>query len=249
LNVRPFLVLKLPRTGSSMFGKVLDAHPSVICRNEYLNRLSEATRAEKVEAIRAFYRHPDRLEGAVPDAAVGQTMNPYKYGLRPLDVASAFGPEWLGGSGRRLLAGRRKLPIRVILLLRGNLLKQAVSQQWALRYRHASSRHMVDPAIVKRQEYDVPELVELVGNLRDRSERLRRFADELGAQVMSVTYEQLQTDRISTFDSVFAYLGVPPPAPGFDYSAGYTKLLAEDLRDVVANFAEIEREPVLAGYL
>jgi hypothetical protein len=96
---------------------------------------------------------------------------------------------------------------------------------------------------------DVPGVARIVTSLRNVSERLRRLAADPRAECMHVTFEQLQDDPSGTFESVFEYLGVPPAQPGFDYTAGFTKLLSEDLRDVVANYVELERDPLLARYL
>jgi hypothetical protein len=66
---------------------------------------------------------------------------------------------------------------------------------------------------------------------------------------MFVTLEQLQADPKAGFDAMFEFLGVPAAPAGFDYTGGYTKVLSDDLRDVVANYEELERSPILAPYL
>jgi hypothetical protein len=250
-ELQQFLVLKLARSGSTRFGSVLDAHPSVVCVNEYLNAHVDAPRRVKVRALRSFYRDPPRGDPGRTVSVVGQTMSPFKYGLGISDIASAFGPSSLGAIGRRLTAGRRDLPIRLIVLLRENLLKQAVSLYLARSgLGWESSRHRVDdPSVLEGHMIDVPELVRTVTELRNNSKRLRQLAAGLRAETMEVTFEQLQDDPSSTFGSVFAYLGVPPAPAGFDYTAGFKKMLSEDLRDVVANYVELERNPVLSSYL
>lgn len=245
-GMRRFLVLKLPRTGSTMFAKVLDNHPSVECVGEYLNHYRNARRRGKVRALRSFYRdrpHDD------PGRAVGQTMNPFTYGLGAPDIASAFGPR-PGPIGRGRAARYLEVPIQLIVLLRENLLKQGVSVYFARRNKWGASRHLIhDPSVLEGQVIDVPRLARIVTQLRADSERLRQLATELRAQTMHVTYEQLRDDPRGTFESVFEHLGVPPAQVGFDYTAGFMKVLSEDLRDVVANFAEVESHPLLASYL
>jgi LPS sulfotransferase NodH len=245
--MKPFLVLKLPRTGSSMFGKVLDNHPSVDCVNEYLTRYRAAPRRVKVRALRSFYR--DRSHDD-PGRAVGQTMNPFRYGLRSSDVASAFEPR-RGLIRRPGVLRHGDVPIQVIVVLRENLLKQGVSAYFAhQRGKWESSRHLIDdPSVFERQVIDVAELTRIVARLRVKSERLRQFARELRGNTLHVTYEQLQNDPKGIFESVFSDLGVPPGQPGFDYTAGFTKVRSDDLRDVVTNFSEIEGHPLLSSYL
>jgi hypothetical protein len=230
-----------------MFGRVLDNHPSVECVNEYLNRYSNARRGGKIRALRSFYRdrpHEDTRR------AVGQTMNPFKYGLGASDIASAFGPRL--GPIRHLAAARyRGAPIQLLVLLRENLLKQGVSVYLARgRHRWESSRDMIDdPSVLEGQAIDVPELARIVTRLRTNSERLLQLAAELHAKTLQVSFEELQDDPRGTFESVFEYLGVPPAFAGFDYSAGFTKTLPEDLTKVVVNFPEVESHPLLASYL
>jgi LPS sulfotransferase NodH len=249
--MRGFLVLKLPRTGSSMVGKVLDAHPSVECVNEYLNRYLDARRRVKIRALRSFYRSPPLRDPQGSDRVVGQTMNPFKYGLGAADIASAVAPFGLRLAGPRLMARRRQSPIRLIVLLRENLLKQAVSMYLARRRgKFEGSRHMIDDlSVVKRQVIDVPKLAGIVATLRNDSERLRQLATRLHAETMHVMFEQLQDDPVGTFESVFEYLRVPPAPTDFDYTAGFKKILSDDLRDVAENYEELERDPMLAPYL
>ncbi|MGH2556390.1 MAG: hypothetical protein ACRDHO_11810 [Actinomycetota bacterium] len=249
--MRRFLVLKLPRTGSLMFGGVLDAHPSIECVNEYLNRHLKARRRGKVRALRSFYyRDPTDRDSGRADTVVGQTMNPFRYKLGASDIASAFGPSTLGLTGRRFTARHRDLPIHLVVLLRENLLKQGISLYLARQRKFESSRELIDePSVLEGRVIDVAELARLVTGLSSKSERLRQLAARLRAETMHVTFEQLQNNPSGTFESVFEYLGVPPAEAGFDYTAGFTKMLSDDLRDVVANFPELERHPLLAGYL
>jgi LPS sulfotransferase NodH len=249
--MRGFLVLKLPRTGSSMFGKVLDAHPSVDCVNEYLNRYLYARRRVKVRALRSFYRSPPLDDPRGSARVVGQTMNPFKYKLGAAEIASAVAPSGLRLAGQRLIARRSQPPIRLIVLLRENLLKQAVSMYLALRRgKFESGRHKVDDlSVVKGQVIDVPKLASIVTTLRNDSERLRQLATRLHAETMHVTFEQLQDDPIGTFESVFEYLSVPPAPTDFDYTAGFKKILSDDLREVAENYEELERDPMLVPYL
>jgi LPS sulfotransferase NodH len=245
--MKPFLVLKLPRTGSSMFGKVLDSHPSVDCVNEFLTRYRAAPRRVKVRALRSFYR--DRSNDD-PGRAVGQTMNPFTYGLKSYDVASALEPR--RGLIRRPGGLRHgDAPLQLIVLLRENLLKQSVSAYFAhQRGKWESSRHLIDdPSAFESQVIDVAELTRMVARMRVRSERLRQFAVELRGNTMHVTYEQLQNDPKGIFESVFSHLSVPSGQRGFDYTAGFTKVRSDDLRDVVTNFADIEGHPLLSSYL
>jgi LPS sulfotransferase NodH len=228
-DTRTFLVLKLPRTGSSMFGRVLNAHPAISCANEFLNPLKAESKRTKVRALEDFYRN-----AAASDGSVGQTMNPFKYKLRPRDVRRALGDT----------------PIKLVVLLRENLLKQSVSAYLARERGYKSNRDWVrNTRALEGREFDVRELVGMVRDADHNSQRLVRFAERLRTPALNVTYEQLQTDPQESFATVFAFLGAPPAPAGFDYAAGFKKMLSDDLREVVANFDDLEREPSLARYL
>jgi LPS sulfotransferase NodH len=248
-----FLVLKLPRTGSSMFGRVLNGHPGILCANEFLNPYEKQRRGPKVRALASFYRDPPGEDGASLEA-VGQTMNPFKYRLRPGDVAAALAPDSSGALARltrRLGRQPPPPPLKVVVLLRENVLKQGVSAYLSKRRgNHISNRDWVkNQKVLSTQEFDIGELRATVQRLAESAANLRAFAHGLGTPTMDVTYEDLQGDPVGIFDSVFDYLEVSRPPSGFDYAAGFRKMLSDDLRDVVANFDELQREPLLARYL
>lgn len=248
--MQQFLVLKLPRTGSTMLGHVLHAHPQVVCYTEYLNRVRDKTASEKVAFLRAFYEDPP-TRPPDPDGALGQTMNPFKYDLDALDVASAWAPGWLPLSVRRVTVPYRRLPIRVLLLERRNKLKQAISHASVhQRGSYASDLDEVeDETELVGQTFDVAALEHQVTAAENRARRLRTVAQRLRAPRLVVTLEDVQADPKRAFDEMFDFLGVPAAPSDFDYTAGHTKVLSDDLRDVVANYDELQRSPILAPYL
>lgn len=249
--MRAFLVLKLPRSGSTLFGRVLNSHPSIICRGEYMRRYGRRSTDEKIAILRTFYFGGPERKATPPSGAFGQTMNPFKYNLTSRHIAAAFGPEWLTPVGRRLTVRVRRLPIRVVVLLRNNALKQAISQASARqRGTYAFSRDEIeDESALHGQWFDVADLVRKTQAIAARSARIRQVARELRADTMHVSYEQLQADPRATLSSVFRFLEVPQAPESFNYTGGYTKVLSNDLRDIVANYEELEKEPTLTPYL
>jgi hypothetical protein len=233
-----------------MLGHVLHAHPQIVCYTEYLNRVRDKSTAEKVDFLRAFYQDPP-TRPPDSDGALGQTMNPFKYDLDALDVASAWAPAWLPHRMRRATVPYRRLPIRVLVLERRNKLKQAISHASVhQRGSYASDLEDVeDDTELVGQAFDVQSLEHQVTAAENRARRLRTVARRLRAPRMSVTLEDVQADPKREFDAIFAFLGVPPVPDGFDYTAGHTKVLSDDLRNVVANYDELERSAVLAPYL
>lgn len=234
-----------------MFSHVLQSHPAVVCVSEYLNPFRRGTRDEKVAAIRAFYSD-GRAGNHVPSGGTfGQTMNPLKYELAADDIAEAFRPAGQASVLGRLGSRFRKLPLRVVLLVRTNSLKQAVSEMSAeKRGNWASDRSRAGGTeAIAIETFDIAELQKKVKALSHRSIRLRRLMQSLHAEELEITYEELQTNPKALYGRVFDFLGVPPPPADFEYSAGFTKLLSDDLREVIANFDEVRAVPEFAKYL
>jgi len=233
-----------------MLGHVLHAHPEVVCYTEYLNRVRDKSTAEKVNFLHAFYADPP-TRPPEPGRRTRPDHEPFKYDLDALDVASAWAPGWLPYRIRRATVPYRRLPIRVLVLERRNKLKQAISHASVhQRGSYASDLEDVeDETELVGQTFDVAALEHQVTAAENRARRLRTVARRLRAPRISVTLEDMQADPKREFDAIFEFLGVPPAPDGFDYTAGHTKLLSDDLRDVVANYDEFERSPILAPYL
>jgi LPS sulfotransferase NodH len=242
-HAEPYLVLKLARTGSTLLSDVLASHPSVQCEREYLNAFLDAPTRGKVDALAAFYRQPpsDVL-------AFGQTMNPFKYGLAARDIAAAF-QAWPHRAARRVLPPR-PMPAKLIVLRRTNALKQAVSEVLAREITWASNLDEIDdPALLANRTFAVDELEAKVEQIEAASQGLGELAAALRAPTLDLSYEELQRDAPAVAQSTFAFLEVPAPPAGFDPEAGYTKVLSDDLREVVANYDDLTRSPTFAPYL
>jgi LPS sulfotransferase NodH len=136
------------------------------------------------------------------------------------------------------------------VLRRRNLLKQAVSRELARAHGWQSSRHNVSSAEhLTGRVMDVDALKRAVRSLGQRSDQLGRVAERLSAETHNLWYEDLQDDPKAAVSAIFDFLGAAPPPDDFSYTAGYEKVHSDDLRDVVANFHELEATPVLARYL
>ena len=85
-----FLILKSPRTGSSMFGNVLDSHPEISCECEFLNHLKKSSLRDKVNYVYSYFSENNNGENSEPKHIIGGTINPFKYKLEPLIFTNLF---------------------------------------------------------------------------------------------------------------------------------------------------------------
>ena len=99
------------------------------------------------------------------------------------------------------------------------------------------------------QPVDLDRLASLVTKLELRSARLLAFAFRLSPTVLRVDYEDLVTSPGPAYGRVFDYVGASEPPDSFDYTAGFTKVLPNDLESIVLNFDELEAHPLLHPYV
>jgi LPS sulfotransferase NodH len=249
-SVQRFLVLKLPRTGSTLLCDVLDSHPEITCVGEALNPSEQQGRRKMRATLGDHYRSAPSGAGT----AVGVTINPFRYGISVHDINGALGPAWLPDRLRQL-SGRAVRPdLKVIVLVRSNLLKQAVSHQVALMNRSADGKFLVgrehvDSRLVAVPKLDIDELRSAVAEWESQTARLRAYARALRREMLEICYEDLQTQPESTFRHLFDFLGATPPPDGFDFTAGFTKILSDDVRNFVSNPADLVADPLLGRYM
>jgi LPS sulfotransferase NodH len=246
MNIKKFLVLKLPRTGSTLLGKVLNNHPEIVCQNEILNDLQEADLGAKLAYLENYFSSPYSQKQSSQKAIVGATMNPFKYHLEASDLYPVLYGEPEDAESQ--------LPrVAIILLLRQNKLKQAVSFYLALergRREWESSLHLIeDSDALKPKLFDLTKLAKLVTRLEQQSERLREFANSIAAAYLTVFHEEIIEDSQAALNHVFQFLGASQMGQDFDFTAGYQKVLSEDLRQTISNYDDLYRNPCFHPYL
>ena len=69
-----FLVLKLPRTGSTMLGDVLDSHPDISCKKEILNHLKDSDIKDKLNYLYNFYSNNLKVKNQDKKQIIGCTI-------------------------------------------------------------------------------------------------------------------------------------------------------------------------------
>ena len=146
-----------------------------------------------------------------------------------------------------------KPQIQIILLLRKNLLKQAISlylvkerKQWA------SSLDLIkNKETLNKEEFDLDKLQKLFIDVNNRSAKLTQFANSLANDYHTVFYEDFLEDsrKVKVFNQVFTYVGASPMDDSFDFTAGFQKINSDDLRNVIANYQDLYKYSEFLPYL
>ncbi len=230
-----FLVIKLPRSGSSMFGEVLNSHNDIICHNEILNHLKDASLREKVDYLNNYFFKEDFFEYEKRFyKIIGGTINPLKYGLKACDLREIVYPK-----------------VKIIVLLRRNMLKQAVSLYLARELDNwASSLHMLeDKSKVCKREFDLARLEELVICLKVQANQVTEFASSISDNFLKLFYENIVETPKQAYSQVFDYVGASEVDDSFDFTDGFQKIISDDLRDVIINFDDMKNYKFLKPYI
>ena len=250
-----FLILKSPRTGSSMFGNVLDSHPEISCECEFLNHLKKSSLRDKVNYVYSYFSENKNGENSEPKHIIGGTINPFKYKLEPPNFYQLIYPD-CSTETEFLLRKKQseiKPQIQIILLLRKNFLKQAISlylvkerKQWA------SSLDLIkNKETLNKEEFDLDKLQKLFIDVNNSSAKLTQFANSLTNDYHTVFYEDFLEDsrKVKVFNQVFTYVGASPMDDSFDFTAGFQKINSDDLRNVIANYQDLYKYSEFLPYL
>lgn len=210
-GLRAFVIfIGYPRSGHSLVGSLLNAHPQLVVSHELdvLERIEAgisrgALLAEVIARDRQFAATGRRWAGydySVPGAWQGRWTSLY-----------AVGDKKGGGSSRRLLHSPQlldrladcvQLPLRVLHVVRSPLNNVASIV--------ARSRHAENPAAIGRAVRFYSRLARSVDRARARLE-----AD----QVLDLWHEQTVTDPRAALESAATHIGVPAPTAWLDACA------------------------------
>jgi len=218
-----FCIFAQGRTGSSLLRSLINGHPDLQCRGEVLGP----------DAVLFPVRYVERLARHTPRPAFGFKVKVYQ-------LTHHQGISDPNGFMKALV----RRGYRIIHLHRRNVLRQAISNSYALaagRYHLQAGQSggpeaiRVDPGklrgvMERRQEHTVLETSALRG---------------LESDTLGLVYEDHLLDPTahqSTVDTVFEFLGLPPSV---EVEARFERIVTGSLRDRISNFAELEQE--LAG--
>lgn len=208
-----FAILFPGRTGSSYFVSSLDSHPAIIARGEELVHVAAPRQAKW---LARFYDEPQ-------DAAIRAVG--FKTKLKDVWDDDAFA-DFL-----------RRRQVRIVTLVRRNVLKLAVSTLNAQRIAAATGKwnRMRGAAELSPLDVEPGQLADVVATCEKRQVRLERFVAGLDLPTLRIEYETLLADRDRCFAQAFEFLEVPA-AP---LDSNVLKATNDDLQHALANFDAI----------
>ena len=238
-----------------MLGDVLDSHPEISCKNEILNHLKDFEIKDKVNYLSSYFSANPNDKKEEKKQIIGGTINPFKYQLEPHNLYQFIYPVCQTKIEFWLKKNLFKINphLKIIVLLRKNVLKQSVSfylaqernkQEWE------SSLHLIQNRdALRKKEFDLDKLQNIVLQLCQKSTKLTQFAYSLTNDPLMIFYEDFLQVSQEVFNRIFAYVGASPVENSFDFTAGYQKILSEDLRDIIANYQELYQYTAFIPYL
>jgi hypothetical protein len=255
-----FLILKLPRTGSTYLAHLLRQHPQVAMHSEYLNRHAIrrarvmrgplAVRGVRTMAQmvlrRAKWRDLGRLlRTSDADRIVVASVNPFKESMSEVEL-------------RRVV----NEGTRIIVLTRENLLKQHISHLNVLAEKAAGTKRPYKSYndhghTTRRTFYISPDAVAEIERLDCQRESLLRMVAGLDVPMLFLTYEQhINVESKEPARQALAdFLEVESPdvwtkeVPPDTQAPRFHKLVSDDLREVIENYKEIAGNKAIAKFL
>lgn len=245
----PFFIWFAGRSGSTYLCDLLNSHPDVYCRMEDFGEIRIQPRAEKTENYQivevnnlCFFRRLNR-PGALIDDPNDETTLEYLYSLlgQPF-TACGFKFKY---PNQPLVYPEitRVLPsvpgIKVVQLVRENVLKQAISLQNVDRIKEMGeyqSSNVTSDVQLDRIWIDVWQIVSHARYFLNEQPKFREFLRPF-ENVLTVIYEDLFNTPQRTLPQVLAYLGVDPSVR---LISQIQKITPDNLREVVYNYEELE---------
>lgn len=233
MKPRPFLILKLPRTGSTTIQMALDSHPEISCTGEFLNSVDRDDPAAMRQAFQNFFEQGLAASANSQSRAFGATMNPFKYYLNATTLRQLIPDDC------QLFCLTRKDSIRQAissLLVKHNVDK-GVKNAWNQPADYQTSA-TVDPAKLKDK----------VRYLSGLSKDLIKMSRSLSKDCFQFTYEDHFAEPLQSFSKILGVLGIDD-IDSLDCFCGTRKLLQDDLRKVICNYDELLKDRTLKRLL
>lgn len=232
----PFVLLTTQRSGSAMLVQSLSQHPQVICYHELFRHGSRERLAYDKFVAESVTR---RLARIVAPPVVTKSFLQRVFDSPSAEDAVGF--KLMYNHLRRhweLPRIFRLMNVRVIHLVRNNVLKTYVS---SLAARQRRLYHAKAPA--DGLEPIVVPTAEIVRVLQRRASAIAAHRRKLrNHPCLEVSYEAMLGNRDSEMRRIFRFLNVDEE---HHVSTDYIKINPDRLRDVIANYREVELE--LAG--
>jgi hypothetical protein len=235
-----FVILTLPRTGSTLLSKSLNKHPEIFCDDEIfhfsfrkhlsLNQfhfLKIRFLSKKVNYIINYPFIYLRLNRFLNKYFSNKRSGKFKArGFKLMYYQTLYMPGLIDYLNRN--------NIKVILLLRKNIFRNALSDMRARKtgiYHHRKEDEKLLSGLPKLN-VDVAVLRNKMNHIIHQSKKMESIAKNMNC--MKIWYEDF-SDWSNTMNKIFDFLGVSQ----YDVSAGAKKLNPDRAENMIANFNEV----------
>jgi Sulfotransferase family len=236
-----FVIFTLPRTGSTLLSKSLNRHPEIFCDDEIFHFSFKGYFSPNQFRFLKIPLLPKKINYIVnyPVTYVRLTgfLNKY-FTNKPTENFKARGFKFMYYQTLYmpgLITYLKKNNIKVILLLRENILRNALSD---LRARSTGIYHHQDNNEEERSglsklSVDIPVLKQKMDDIVQQNKKLEAIVSDM--DYIKVRYEDF-ADWNKTMNRVSDFLHVSQQ----EVVAGAKKLNPDTLKDMIANYAEVE---------
>ncbi len=214
-HFRPFIVLTRSRTGSNLLISLLDSHPNIKAEGERLRRLN----GENCKTVlsKVFSKQPYDIKAKGFKIFYYHPMD-----NNPCDIWKEL----------KSMNG-----LYVIHLKRENILRTLISRKiagiqdvWLIRSDQDSNAHREDVTVSFT-----------VGELHEEFQKTKNWEEDgennfRNHPLLSVSYEDLVSERLSTFRKVTKFLGVPFAEPKSELKKQNTN----SMRALIENYDELK---------
>jgi LPS sulfotransferase NodH len=245
-----FLIITQPRSGSAWFMSCLNSHPQIYCPRE--TTLFSKHNLSPIKSFKPNFLQVDspnspyyRYRSASFKRQLAHRFNKSKLISQFLDdiYTERCHGEVVGFKVNYSQIRKNKIiyewikrnNIKIIQLVRKNLLKRLVSHKVANKRRLFHSTQSVAPIKVHID----PQV--LIGDFKRRQDRFnkyrKRISQELSVPYLEVTYESLLHNHESEIRKTLHFLGVDE---NFQLNSELVKVNPDSLKEIIENYSEVE---------
>ena len=249
----PFIVVFRERSGSSYLCSVLRNHPQITCRSEdfhdaFSGVIDNPEAREDPKNLRRRIQNFDgsRIEEATRKDVIGHMYDIFSFPTEACGFKLKYRIQF--DLFPEILAELKHIPnMRLIVLSRRNLIKQAVSRQNLPRVEaRAGGANLVnandsEPVALPRFLLDVESAVKYARNSSqqqaDFEDSVKQLTGKSGIPTMDVDYSELLKDHDRTIQRILEFLDVDA-GQSLD-SREFQKATPDRLSDAITNYDEL----------
>ena len=236
-----FVIFTLPRTGSTLLSKSLNKHPEIFCDDEIFHFSFRSYFSPNQFRFLKISFLPKKLNYIinypVTYLRLGSFLNKYFTNKRGENFKARgfklmyYQTFYIPG----LINYLKKNDVKIILLMRGNIFRNALSdmraRQTGVYHHRKENEHAVSG--MPKLNVDITTLKNKMNHIAFQTKKLERIVQDM--QYIKILYEDF-TDWNNTMNKIFEFLNVSKE----DVSAGAKKLNPDKAEDMIENFIEVK---------